>query len=63
MSLGRRRGGILAGTLISTALLPGVIGGGAFGASVNSASFSGGANIAVVGACSTRSIGAPLRTT
>jgi hypothetical protein len=49
MSLGRRRGGILAGTLISTALLLGVIGGGAFGASVNSASFSGGANIAVVG--------------
>jgi hypothetical protein len=40
---------LLAGTLLGVALLLGVIGGGAFGASVTSASFSGGANTAVVG--------------
>jgi hypothetical protein len=45
----RARWGLLAGTLISTALLLGVLGGGAFGASVTSASFSGGADTVVVG--------------
>jgi hypothetical protein len=45
----RARWGLLGATIISTALVLGALGGGAFGAAVDSASFSGAANTVEVG--------------